>query len=424
MASRKSWRLSVEGWARGCCIAAILHHALSHLNHCRVEIWSSVDTPTSLAHSAQGRRAVHTKRKLPMKTEPFRLNIFHKLVMTLLAVSLIPLIGVWYAGSSQARSDATANISQHLIMTASGIATGITSWDEANVRALHQSARLEDIRSMEATRQTPILRALGETYEWAFLVFTIEPGGENIARSDDKPLTRFGERSYFQGALKGAPSSRQVLISKSTGRPALTIAVPIRNAMGGTVGVLAMAMKLDDISKVIKDTRIGETGYAILLDADNKVIASGRPDQATDAVQDMSSYPALKVDGIAEQPTVYEAGEKRMVGYARKLPQGWTLLVEQDYAEAYASLDRLETGARALIVLTAALVVGVAAFLAKQLTMPINQLIVVAEQLSKGEFAASIPGIARGDEIGSLARAIERLGISIQMAITRLSRRA
>lgn len=359
-----------------------------------------------------------------MKTQAFRLNIFHKLVMTLLAVSLIPLIGVWYAGSSQARSDATANISQHLVMTASGIATGITSWDEANVRALHQSAKLEDIRSMDAARQTPVLRTLGETYEWSFLVFTIEPTGGNIARSDDKPLTHFGERSYFQGALKGAPSSRQVLISKSTGRPALTIAVPIRNAVGGTVGVLAMAMKLDDISKVIKDTRIGETGYAILLDADNKVIASGRPDQATDAVQDMSSYPALKVDGIADQPTVYEAGEKRMVGYARKLPQGWTLLVEQDYAEAYASLDRLETGARALIVLTAALVVGVAAFLAKQLTMPINQLIVVAEQLSKGEFTASIPGIGRGDEIGSLARAIERLGISIQMAITRLSRRA
>ncbi|WP_164557926.1 HAMP domain-containing protein [Massilia atriviolacea] len=359
-----------------------------------------------------------------MNTESFRLTIFHKLVMTLLAVALIPLIGVWYAGSSQARADATANISQQLVMTASGIANGITSWDEANVRALQQNARLDDIRSMDPARQTPVLRAMGESYDWAFVVFTIEPTGENIARSDDKPMARFGERSYFQAAMKGAPSSRQVLISKSTSRPALTVAVPVRNAMGSTVGVLAMAMKLDDISKVIKDTRIGETGYAILLDADNKVIASGRPDQSTDAVQDMASYPALKVDGIADQPTVYAAGGKRMVGYARTLPQGWTLLVEQDYAEAYASLDRLETGARALIVLTAALVVGVAAFLAKQLTMPINQLIVVAEQLSKGEFTESIPGTARGDEIGSLARAIERLGISIQMAISRLSRRA
>jgi methyl-accepting chemotaxis protein len=359
-----------------------------------------------------------------MKTEPFRLTIFHKLVTTLLAVALIPLIGVWYAGSSQARADAAATISQHLVMTANSIAGGITSWDEANVRALRQNAKADDIRSMDPARQVPLLRTMGESYEWAFVVFTIEPTGANIARSDDKPMSHFGERSYFQAAMKGALSSRQVLISKSTGRPALTVAVPIKNSLGGIVGVLAMAMKLDDISKVIKDTRIGETGYAILLDADNKVIASGRPDQASDAVQDLANYPALKVDGIADQPTVYAAGEKRMVGYARKLPQGWTLLVEQDYAEAYASLDRLETGARALIVLTAALVVGVAAFMAKQLTMPINQLIMVAEQLSKGEFADAIPGIGRGDEIGALARAIERLGISIQMAISRLSRRA
>ncbi|WP_167090928.1 cache domain-containing protein [Massilia frigida] len=359
-----------------------------------------------------------------MKSESFRLTIFHKLVITLLAVSLIPLLGVWYAGSSQARSDAAATSSQQLMMTASGIATGITGWDEANVRALRQTAKLDDIRSMDAARQTPVLRTMGESYEWAFVVYTIEPTGENVARSDDKPLTRYGERSYFQAAMKGEISSRQVLISKSTGRPALTLAVPIRNAMGGTVGVLAMAMKLDDISRVIKDTRIGDTGYAILLDADNKVIASGRSDQATDAVQDMSNYPALKVDGISEQPTVYVSGDKRVVGYSRKLPQGWTLLVEQDYAEAYAALERIESGARALIVLTAVLVVGVAAFLAKQLTLPINQLIVVAEQLSKGEFTDSIPGTLRGDEIGSLARAIDRLGISIQMAISRLSRRA
>jgi methyl-accepting chemotaxis protein len=265
---------------------------------------------------------------------------------------------------------------------------------------------------------------MGEVYDWAFVVFTVEATGNNIARSDDKPMTKFGERIYFQSAMKGEPASRQVLISKSTGRPALTLAVPIRNAMNSPVGVLAMAMKLDDISKVIKDTRIGETGYAILLDADNKVIASGRPDKAMDSVQDMASYPALKVDGITDQPTVYRAGDKDVVGYLRKLPQGWTLLVEQDYAEAYASLDRIETGARILMTLTAALVVGVAAFLAKQLTRPINQLIAVAEQLSKGEFAETIPGTARGDEIGALARAIERLGISIQMAINRLSRRA
>lgn len=354
----------------------------------------------------------------------YSLTIFHKLLLTLLVVALVPLLVVWYAGSAQARKDAASGVSQHLMMTASGIATGINSWDDANVRVLQAAARFDDIIGMDGAKQTPLLRALGDTYEWAFVVFTVEPMGDNIARSDDKPLTKFGDRTYFQEAMKGAPLARQVLISKSTGRPALTLGVPIKNAMGGPVGVLAMAMKLDDISKVIKDTRIGETGYAILLDTDNKMIASGRPDKNKDAVQDMSDYPALKVDGIGESPTVYTTNGKRTVGYMRKLPQGWTLLVEQDYDEAYASLARLETAARILILMTGGVVAAVAFFLGKQLTRPINQLIVVAEHLSTGNFEDEIPGTGRGDEIGALARAVERLGVSIRMAMDRLRRKA
>ena len=359
-----------------------------------------------------------------MPKTSFSLNIFHKLLLTLLAVALVPLLGFWYAGSAQVRKDAGNNVNQHLMMTASGIATGINSWDDANVRVLQAAARFEDIISMDPGKQTPILRAMGDTYEWAFVVFTVEPMGDNLARSDDKPLTKFGDRTYFQEAMKGAASARQVLISKSTGRPALTVGVPIKNALGGPVGVLAMAMKLDDISKVIKDTRIGETGYAILLDADNKMIASGRPDKSKDAVQDMADYPALKVDGIADQPTAYESNGKQMVGFVRKLPQGWTLLVEQEQAEAYASLSKLENGARFLIMLTAGLVFAVAWFLGKQLTRPIHQLIVVAEHLSTGNFEDDIPGTGRGDEIGALARAVERLGVSIRMAMERLRRKA
>jgi methyl-accepting chemotaxis protein len=253
----------------------------------------------------------------------------------------------------------------------------------------------------------------------------MDPTGANIARSDDKSLKHFGDRSYFQSSMKGEASSRQVLISKSTNMPALTLSVPIRNALSvGPHGVLAMAMKLDDISKVINDTRIGETGYAILLDAENKLIAHGNPKQRKQTVQDFGEHPAFKVGGIHMEPTIYSTNGKEVVGYARKLPQGWTLLVEQDYAEAYASLERLETQARMLIVLTGTLVVGFAYLLGKQLTRPIKDLIIVAEQLSKGQFRETIPGTERGDEIGALARAVERLGISIRLAMDRLRKQA
>ena len=360
-----------------------------------------------------------------MARAAFRFNIFHKLLFTLLAVALLPLLILWGIGSTQVHTDVSRHISQNLVSTVARIATGINAWDEANVRVLPSAMRMEDIRSMEPARQTPLLQAFGDTYEWAFVVYTIDPNGANIARSDGKPLINFGDRSYFKSAMKGEQVNRQVLVSKTTGKPALTLAVPILNPMGEPGGVLAMAMKLDDISKVIKDTRIGDTGYALLLDADNKVIATGLRGQPSDAVQDMSAHPALKIEGISEAPAIYRRSDgERVISYVHKLPQGWTLIVEQDYAEAYAPLQRLELGARILVITTAALVIVIASLLGKALTRPINQLINVAEQLSKGQFQDSIPETGRGDEIGALARAIDRLGVSIRIAMDRLRKKA
>jgi methyl-accepting chemotaxis protein len=355
----------------------------------------------------------------------FRFNIFHKLLLTLLAVSLVPLIAFWGIGSAQVRKDVSSHIAQNMVRTVAGIATGINDWDDANVRVLRSATRMDDIVSMDARRQSGVLHALGDTYEWAFVIYTIDHNGDNLARSDGKPLINFGDRSYFQGAMRGEPVNRQVLISKTTGKPALTLALPIRNAMGEPAGAIAMAMKLDDISKVIKDTRIGDTGYALLLDADNKVIASGMKDQPNDAVQDMRNHPALKVEGIADAPTIYRREDgKRLVAYVHKLPQNWTLIVEQDYAEAYAPLERMELGARLLMIVTGILVIVIASVLGKALTRPINQLIAVTEQLSRGQFQDAIPETGRGDEIGALARAIDRLGTSIRMAMDRLRKKA
>jgi methyl-accepting chemotaxis protein len=354
----------------------------------------------------------------------FRLNIFHKLLLTLLAVSLVPLVTLWGVGSAAAKRDAGNAISQALVMTVNTIATSITDWDEGNVRTLQQAALLEDMVSMRPERQGPVLKAIGETYPWSFVVFTIAPDGNNISRNDGKPLIKYGERSYFQAAMAGEAAARQVLISKSTGKPALTLATPIRGAAGDKVGVLAMAMKLDDIARVIKDSRIGETGYVVLLDADNKVIASGMAEHRRDTVQDFSAYPALKLEGVTEKPVVYMNEGRQLVSYVRKLPQGWTLLVEQEVEEAYAPLIKLERQARILILVTVLFVMSVAYVLGKQLTRPINGLIAVAQLLSNGQFKVTIPETGRGDEIGALARAIERLGISIALAMDRLRKKA
>jgi methyl-accepting chemotaxis protein len=358
-----------------------------------------------------------------MGTFKFSLNIFHKLCLTLLLVTLVPLVSLWYIGSKEAQQVLTYNISQNLIGTTNTVAAAISGWDDTNLRVLRQASRLEDIRSMKAERQNPILKTIGASYEWMSLVYTIAPDGANIGRNDDKAPLQYGDRGYFQTVMSGKENGRQVMISKTSGKPTLALSGPIIDN-GQLVGVMAMTMNLDVVSNIVAGTKIGATGHAILLDAGNKVIAHGRPGRIKTVLQDLSAHPALAMDGITEFPMVYTADGKQIVAFVRKLPQGWTLLVEQDYDEAYAALRSMERNALILIVLTAALVSLVAFFLGKQLTRPINQLTEIANELSTGKFDVKILQTGRGDEIGSLARAIERLGVSIQLAMDRLRKKA
>lgn len=353
----------------------------------------------------------------------FNLNIFHKVLITLLAVTLIPLCTLWFVSNRAAQQELTNNVSTNLVSTMNTVATGINAWDDTNLRAMAQTTRLKDIISMKAELQNPILVSTGATYEWSYLMFTVLPDGTNVGRNDGGAPTPYGDRGYFQQVIKGQPVGRQVVIGKTSGKPALILATPIRNADATLVGVLAMSMYLTDISKIVTDTRIGETGRAILLDASHKVIAHGDASKVRTALQDFSAYPALKVAGIADAPTVYTSEDRKVIGFMRKLPQGWTLLIEQDYDEAYATLNKMEREARILIAVTMALVIGVAIFLGKALTSPINELTAIARQLSNGELQVNIPQTARGDEIGSLARAIDRLGVSIQLAMDRLRKK-
>jgi methyl-accepting chemotaxis protein len=359
-----------------------------------------------------------------MKKPQFGLNIFHKLLLVLLLVTLIPLISLWYINGKDARHDMDAHIAATMIATANTIETGIVGWDNSNIRALRQISRIDDMTSMQAEKQNPILKALTETYEYSFLSLTIGLNGENIGRSDGKPTTYYGERGYVQAILKGAPISREVLLSKTTGKPSYVLAEPIRKSHGEVVGVIAMVMNLTDISKTVVDTKLGETGYAILLDPSNKVIAHGRAEKVKTALQDFSNHPALGLDIASDRPVQYKESDKNILTFKRKLPQGWTLIVEQDYNEAYASIKQMEADARNLILVTIALVFGIAFLISKQLTRPINELTAIATELSSGKFDLAIPQTERSDEIGALALAIQRMGISVQMAMDRLRKKS
>ncbi|MBK1674101.1 hypothetical protein CKO35_12465 [Ectothiorhodospira shaposhnikovii] len=359
-----------------------------------------------------------TERKI------FRIRIFHKVLVTMMLVAFIPIAGALYIAVNQIERSWRDNVGQQIMITSQGLADRIDGWLDMNLRVLSQNAALPDIRSMETERQNPVLKALDDTYEWTYLAFTVAPDGQNVGRNDDNPLTQYGDRSYFRQVIQGSPVGQQVLMGRTSGKPALILAKPIHNtAQDGRnrlAGVIATAQHLVDVSDATAQARLGSTGYMMVLDPSRQLIAHGRPEEVEGQLQDYSWHPILSAPGADQRPVIIEHQGQRLVGFRQDIGLGWTILIQQNYEEAFAPLINARKDALTVGAVTLLLVVLIAFMLARQISSPIVKLTEAAEGLSRGKFEHEIVGTARGDEIGALARAIERMSVSIRIALERL----
>ena len=350
-------------------------------------------------------------------------KIIYQILITMLVIALIPLGGLWYIGIHKARQQWTANIYRNLVENTEHLTRSVDDWTNMNLRLLEQNAALPAILGMDSNAQNPVLKAVSNTYEWIYLAFTILPDGQNLGRSDGKPVTYYGDREYFKQVLGGKPVGQQVLLGKTSNKPAFILAKPIKGEGAKSLGVIAIAMTLEDLSKTITKTRIGETGYAILLDDTNRLIAHGQGEVSSE-LQDFGSHPVLSQRNRFDHDSfVFEDNGRKIVAYSKKTGQGWTLIVQQDYKEAYAAADQAQRNALLLLLVTLATVIVIAYLLARRLSTPIRNLTVIADEISRGNLNAVIREKGRSDEIGALARAIDRMGVSLQMAFDRLRKR-
>lgn len=352
-----------------------------------------------------------------------RFGIFFKLSLVVVLVTTIPLAVVWYISAAASEQAISADVNNRLSSSADQLRNYVDSWIDMNIRLMRQNAEFVDMKSMDGLLQKPALEAITKTYEWIYLAFTVDINGQNISRSDDKGLKDYSDRHYVRQVLGGQPVGQQVLISKTNGKPALVLSSPIKDDRQRTKGVLAIGMSLVDISQKISSVRFGKTGYAILLDQDGKVI-SHINEEYTSKRASLADHPAYKALLLNNKKSMVFSNEdgKKVFCQIRKTEQGWILLVQQNYEEAFAALTTYNKRTQILMLISLVVVLIVAFFVSRQVTRPIKWLTLTADAISRGNFDYQITDSNRRDELGDLARSVERLGSSVRLAMERFNR--
>ena len=356
--------------------------------------------------------------------QKIRFGLFGKIIIVMLIVSLLPFAVFWGITLQETSERVRLETASLMAQTAKGLGAEIDGWINNNVSILRATAELPDISSMNRTRQEAILKVIQKQYPWMYLVFTVGPDGMNVARDDGRPLKDYSDRQYYMDIMAGKKLSWQTLIGKTSKKPALVLAVPIKSG-GKLKGVMAAAMTVDDISSNIATWRQGRTGFAFLVDEKGFVVS--HPDrQYVTKRRNLNSHPRIasfRKKGWRTVTTEFNAPDGQVAfGHVRSNSYGWALALQQQNEEVFESFNRVQEFALILLAGTILLVLLIAWFSARAIVTPVMKLTDAAERMSLGELNVKID-IKSKDEIGLLAQAVGRMQTSLRLAMNRLRRK-
>jgi signal transduction histidine kinase len=196
-------------------------------------------------------------------------------------------------------------------------------------------------------------------------------------------------------------------------RASVTLPVTLRD---DGASWLSGELRLEEMWRVVDRLRIGERGYALLVDEAGRLIAHGDPDEKARIArgEDVLDHPLArrtlgrqtKVPGSLE----YTNGRgERTLAVAAPLPRlGWTLIVEQPTREAYGLALRLERLLLAAIALSALLTVGAGYYWGRSFIEPITALMRGTAALADGKLDTRVV-IDREDEFRHLGDAFNTM---------------
>ncbi|MCL6415847.1 ATP-binding protein [Aestuariirhabdus sp. Z084] len=297
-------------------------------------------------------------------------SIFSKMFFSFVIVPVIPVLALLYL-TYNAQNDGEEYAKESLIGAVDLIGANIDKWVDKNLFVSTLASRFDEVVSMDPDKQKPILRRIKENSTAITAVRVDAANGWAVARSDDKPLKNYSDRKYFQQVKAGEPVAQQVIMGKTQKKPLLCFTVPVHDK-GVFTGALSQCATLDDISNNVTDLKIGETGFAFLVDDTNKLVAYGGSDKKLSGkLEDMGDHPALKTGGMNELFS-YSADNKK-IAYKASVGLGWTLVVQQDYNEAFAIPIAVRTNAIITVVVTVLACFFIVFVMSRAISKPLDQ---------------------------------------------------
>ena len=224
----------------------------------------------------------------------------------------------------------------------------------------------------------------------------------------------------FQKALKSEEGEWAISynICEEHKRPGLLFATSFFNDSGKKIGIASIHVHIEEFFKGLVNLKIGENGYAYLIDSKGMIIAHPDQNKIGIKINDQIKLLSTKV-GITEG--IEENGKRLLKKVFIPLDiEGLSLIVTQPISEIHAFGKQVRFNNIMLIFLTVFVIIIISLIAANQFTKPIIKLKEMAVSVGKGNLNSKID-IKSNDEIGTLANAFNNMTQQIRESFNEIN---
>ncbi len=259
------------------------------------------------------------------------------------------------------------------------------------------------------------LARLAEDYEhYEFLAVAGSDG--NLLASSDRSLIgsiNVADRGYFQQSMTGKEALSDILKSKASGKPIFVVSRPLK--VGGAVeAVFFAAVDFNHFAgEFIAPVRVGEQGYAFATGKSGLVAAHPKANlilQTNLRDFDFGATFFQKQNGLI---TYTFQGVEKLVAFRTDPSTGWLIGVGADTEDIFAPAARVRSKSLIMMALVLTIVSIAVIFTINPVVRALRKGVELASAIRKGDLNQRL-NLVRGDEIGTLANALDEMAEGLQ----------
>ncbi len=394
------------------------------------------------------------KRKDDNHNSKNGLSLSYKLILIMLAVSLIPLATSAYlniSGSGEALEESNFHELNAIKTIKANQIEGFFAEKRGGIKVLSNTPIIKDaLENFDQSYQaegidSPRYNIFLERYDSYFSTYVSEYGYYDlflINTEGDIVYTEAQESDLGQNLSSGQLSDSNLATAYKEGLneitlvdykyyapsavPAIFIAAPVKYN-GDVKGVIALQISDDSINSIMGEvTGMGETGETYLVGSDKLMRSDSRFSIEEDILnREVNTAAVNKALSGQEGTEIIKdyRGVNVLSSYDKLDIEGldWALIAEIDEKEAFHEVAAMTRNTYWQIGIIAILVIIIAYFFSKKITTPILKAVDMAKEIANGNLSVKKLELKSKDEIGDLANALNKMKENLNEILSKVT---